>query len=80
VRASRVVISVLEGSVRRLGEQVQVNVQLVKAETAAHLWADHFDTDRTNLAVGGRVHPWQSVLAHVLVVRVGRGCAVEYHR
>jgi TolB-like protein len=41
---------VLEGSVRRLDEQVQVNVQLVEAETAAHLWADRFDTDRTNLA------------------------------
>ena len=41
---------VLEGSVRRLGEHVQVNVQLVEAETAAHLWADRFDTDRTSLA------------------------------
>src|SRR5207244_5522634 len=38
---------VLEGSVRRLGEQVQVNVQLIDAETGAHLWADRFDTDRT---------------------------------
>src|SRR5262249_54367626 len=33
-----------------LREQVQVNVQLVETETAAHLWADRFDTDRTNLA------------------------------
>ena len=41
---------VLEGSVRRLAEQVQVNVQLIDAETGAHLWADRFDTDRTNLA------------------------------
>jgi TolB-like protein/class 3 adenylate cyclase len=41
---------VLEGSVRRLGEQVQVNVQLIDAETGAHVWADRFDTDRTNLA------------------------------
>ena len=40
---------VLEGSVRRLGEQVQVNVQLIDAETGAHVWADRFDTDRTNL-------------------------------
>jgi adenylate cyclase len=40
---------VLEGSVRRLGEQVQVNVQLIDAESGAHLWADRFDTDRTNL-------------------------------
>jgi class 3 adenylate cyclase/TolB-like protein/Flp pilus assembly protein TadD len=41
---------VLEGSVRRLGEQVQVNVQLIDAESGAHIWADRFDTDRTNLA------------------------------
>src|SRR6266542_407648 len=41
---------VLEGSIRRLGEQVQVNVQLIDAETGAHVWADRFETDRTNLA------------------------------
>src|SRR5262249_22318961 len=41
---------VLEGSVRRLGEQVQVNTQLIDAETGAHVWADRFDTDRANLA------------------------------
>jgi adenylate cyclase len=41
---------VLEGSVRRMGEQVQVNVQLIDAESGGHLWADRFDTDRTNLA------------------------------
>jgi adenylate cyclase len=41
---------VLEGSVRRTGDQVRVNVQLIEAETGAHLWADRFDTDRANLA------------------------------
>jgi adenylate cyclase len=41
---------VLEGSVRRLGEQVQINVQLIDADTGTHVWADRFDTDRTNLA------------------------------
>jgi len=40
---------VLEGSVRRAGAQVRVNVQLIDAETGAHLWADRFDTDRANL-------------------------------
>jgi TolB-like protein/Tfp pilus assembly protein PilF len=39
----------LEGSVRRLGDQVQVNVQLIDAETGAHVWADRFETDRRNL-------------------------------
>jgi TolB-like protein len=41
---------VLEGSVRRAGDQVRVNVQLIDAETGAHLWAERFDTDRANLA------------------------------
>jgi len=34
---------VLEGSVRRRGEQMRVNVQLIDAESAAHLWAERFD-------------------------------------
>jgi adenylate cyclase len=41
---------VLEGSVRRMGDQVRVNVQLIDAGNGAHLWADRFDTDRANLA------------------------------
>jgi adenylate cyclase len=41
---------VLEGSVRRAGEQVQLNVQLIDAESGAHVWADRFETDRANLA------------------------------
>jgi adenylate cyclase len=41
---------VLEGSVRRLGDQVEVNAQLIDAGTGAHVWADRFDTDRRNLA------------------------------
>jgi TolB-like protein/class 3 adenylate cyclase len=41
---------VIEGSVRLAGNQVQVNVQLIDAETGAHLWADRFNTDRQDLA------------------------------
>jgi adenylate cyclase len=41
---------VVEGSVRRAGDQVQVNVQLIDAESGAHIWADRFETDRRNLA------------------------------
>ena len=36
---------VLEGSVRRSGNQVRVNAQLIDAATAAHLWAERFDGD-----------------------------------
>src|SRR5271166_5489058 len=34
---------VLEGSIRRSGNQVRVNAQLIDAETDAHLWAERFD-------------------------------------
>jgi tetratricopeptide (TPR) repeat protein len=34
---------VLEGSLQRSGNRLRVNVQLVDAETGAHLWADRFD-------------------------------------
>jgi TolB-like protein/DNA-binding winged helix-turn-helix (wHTH) protein/Tfp pilus assembly protein PilF len=40
---------VLEGSVRRLGEKVEVNAQLVSAETGAHVWADRFEGERGKL-------------------------------
>jgi len=34
---------VLEGSVQRTGNRLRVNVQLIDAETAKHLWAERFD-------------------------------------
>ena len=40
---------VLEGSVRRFGDQVRVNTQLIDADTRSHLWAERFDCDRSNL-------------------------------
>jgi adenylate cyclase len=39
----------LEGSVQRDGNAVRVTAQLIDAETGAHLWADRFDGERTNL-------------------------------
>ena len=33
----------LEGSVRRLGNQIRINAQLIDAETDTHLWAERFD-------------------------------------
>ena len=41
---------VLEGSVRRAADRVQVNVQLIDAESGAHAWADRFEADRGDLA------------------------------
>jgi adenylate cyclase len=39
----------LEGSVRRVGETITVNAQLISTETGAHLWADRFDGERSKL-------------------------------
>jgi class 3 adenylate cyclase len=40
---------VLEGSVRRSGNRVRINAQLIDAETDAHLWAERFDGDTSDL-------------------------------
>jgi adenylate cyclase len=40
---------VIEGSVRRVGRQLWVNVQLIDADRGAHLWADRFDVEPANL-------------------------------
>jgi adenylate cyclase len=39
----------LEGSVRRLGEKVEINAQLISTETGAHVWADRFEGERSRL-------------------------------
>ena len=36
---------VLEGSVRRAGEQIRINAQLIDASTSGHLWAERYDGD-----------------------------------
>jgi TolB-like protein len=39
----------LEGSVRRSGDQIRINAQLIDAETDKHLWADRFSSDAIDL-------------------------------
>jgi len=39
----------LEGSVRRSGQQVRTNAQLIDTDTGANLWADRFDHDVCDL-------------------------------
>jgi adenylate cyclase len=43
------VLYVLEGSVRRSGDRVRVNAQLVNAQTGGHLWAERFDRQTGDL-------------------------------
>jgi TolB-like protein len=40
---------VLEGSVRRSGNQLRISAQLIDAATGAHLWAERFDRDTAEL-------------------------------
>ncbi|MDX1400754.1 MAG: adenylate/guanylate cyclase domain-containing protein, partial [Kiloniellales bacterium] len=40
---------VLEGSVRRVGDQVRINTQLVDAMTGGHVWADRYDGSLDNI-------------------------------
>jgi len=34
---------VLEGSVRRVGDKVRINAQLIDATTGGHIWAERYD-------------------------------------
>jgi TolB-like protein/Tfp pilus assembly protein PilF len=43
------VSNILEGSVRRSGKRVRVNVQLIDANTDEHLWANDYDRDVTDV-------------------------------
>jgi adenylate cyclase len=40
---------VLEGSVRKAGNRVRINAQLIDAQTGGHLWADRYDGDLTDV-------------------------------
>ncbi|PYL09757.1 MAG: hypothetical protein DME33_03245, partial [Verrucomicrobia bacterium] len=43
------VAHILEGSVQKSGDAVRVNVQLIRAATDSHLWADTFDRKLTDI-------------------------------
>jgi TolB-like protein/class 3 adenylate cyclase/Flp pilus assembly protein TadD len=50
---------VLEGSVRRSGNLVRVNAQLIDAETGGHLWAERFDRETSDLfALQNEITGW----------------------
>ncbi|WP_193369712.1 adenylate/guanylate cyclase domain-containing protein [Pelagibius marinus] len=40
---------VLEGSVRRVGDEVRINTQLVDATTGGHIWAERYDRKVENI-------------------------------
>jgi adenylate cyclase len=61
---------VLEDSVRRLGEKIEVNAQLISTQTGAHVWADRFDGERNKLGE----------LQVEIVARLGQSLDVELVR
>jgi TolB-like protein len=47
---------VVEGSVRRMGERIRINVQVIDAETGSHVWGEKFDRGLSEIfAVQDRV-------------------------
>jgi len=40
---------ILEGSVRKAGQRVRVNAQLIDGSNGGHLWADRYDRDLTDI-------------------------------
>jgi TolB-like protein/DNA-binding winged helix-turn-helix (wHTH) protein len=45
------VAHIVEGSVQKAGDVVRVNVQLIKAATDTHVWADTFDRKLTDILI-----------------------------
>jgi adenylate cyclase len=43
------VTHVLEGSVRKVGERVRINAQLIDGSSGGHVWAERFDRDLTDI-------------------------------
>ena len=43
------VAHILEGTVRRSGQRIRINAQLINARTDTHIWADTFDRELTDL-------------------------------
>jgi adenylate cyclase len=43
------VTHILEGSIRRSGDRVRINAQLINGEAGDHVWADRYDRDLTDI-------------------------------
>ena len=43
------VTHILEGSVRKVGNQVRITAQLIDGRTSGHVWADRYDRDLTDI-------------------------------
>ena len=66
---------IVEGSVRRMGGRVRIAVQLIDAETGAHVWAEKFDRDLDDLFV-----VQDQVVRRIVGTLVGRVQAADSER
>jgi TolB-like protein/class 3 adenylate cyclase/Flp pilus assembly protein TadD len=64
---------IIEGSVRRAGEQIRINVQLIDATTGGHEWADRYDGSMADI-FALQDHVTKSVV-DALRTRLGTGTA-----
>ena len=55
----------LEGSVRRLGDELRVNAQLISTETGAHLWAERFDRPLLDLSAATLADGEDDIIRHI---------------
>jgi adenylate cyclase len=70
---------VLEGSVRRWGNQIRVTAQLIDAETDAHLWAERFDHDIGDLfALQNEITSRIAVALNLELIGAGAACPTEH--
>jgi len=70
---------VLEGSVRRWGNHVRVNAQLIDADTDVHLWAERFDGDTGDLfALQNEVTQRIAVALNLELIGVEAGRPAEH--
>jgi adenylate cyclase len=65
---------VLEGGVQPSGDRLRVNAQLIDTESDAHLWADRFDEDRSDLL------QMQDAIVHRIAFAIGIKLTTERAR
>jgi adenylate cyclase len=70
---------VLQGSVRRSGNQVRVNAQLIDAETDTHLWVERFDHNMGDLlALQDEITRRIAVALNLELIGAGAACPTEH--
>ena len=71
---------VLEGSVQCAGDRLRINAKLVDADSGAHLWAERFDKQRTDLLdTQDEVTTRLARAVHIALIAAESRCAARGH-